>query len=147
MCYSAPSPGSQSMKLKRVILGLCTTLLIVLSGCAGSDERSVQEYLEDRYNEQFTILDSEASADGGSAFSHNFTAFAYLKAILTVCSRQPSREQVPDMGRLRMNMQTGFSVSASIKWLRKSLEMRLGSIFLHVICIRTTVWFCLTGML
>lgn len=75
MCYSAPSPGSQSMKLKRVILGLCTTLLIVLSGCAGSDERSVQEYLEDRYNEQFTILDSEASADGGSAFSHNFTAF------------------------------------------------------------------------
>ena len=63
------------MKLKRITLGLCAALLITLSGCASSDKRSVQKYLEERYNEKFTILDSEASADGGSAFSHNFTAF------------------------------------------------------------------------
>ncbi len=32
-------------------------------------------FYKERNNEQFTILDSEASSDGGSAFSQNFTTF------------------------------------------------------------------------
>ena len=84
------------MKLNRVILGLCTMLLIVLSGCAGSDERNVQKYLKERYNEQFTILDSEASADDGSDIPDEYYVLGWDRNEWKLCtfygSRLTSRE-------------------------------------------------------
>lgn len=84
------------MKLKQVVLGLCTTLLIVLSSCAGSDERSFQKYLEERYNEQFTIMDSEASADDGSDIPDEYYVLGWDRNERELCtfygSRLTSRE-------------------------------------------------------
>lgn len=68
------------MKVKISICVVCTALLVLLSGCGKSDEERVQKYLEDRYNEEFVVIDTESSSYGGAAFSYNLSASCYPTA-------------------------------------------------------------------
>lgn len=49
-------------------------LILVLTGNLKSDEEKILEYLQERYCEEFTVIDTDSSSYGGPVFSYNLTA-------------------------------------------------------------------------
>lgn len=64
---------------KNTMIGLaCATGAMVLLGMyryLQSDEKKIERYLEDRYGEEFVVLNTSSSGDGRTPFSHTVTAF------------------------------------------------------------------------
>ncbi len=66
------------MKKKKSICLACAAgavLLLLGYRYLQSDEKKIERYLEDRYGENFVVLNSSSSGDGRTPFSHTVTAF------------------------------------------------------------------------
>lgn len=66
------------MKRSDLICLVCVAgvaISLLLAKCGQSDERKIENYLEDRYDKEFTVLNTSSSADGRTPFSHTVDAF------------------------------------------------------------------------
>lgn len=54
---------------------MCALTISILTGCGKSDQELVLEYLTEKYDEAFVVLDSTSSEDGRTPFSYSFTAY------------------------------------------------------------------------
>ncbi len=65
------------MKKKKLICLTCAGAVLLLLGYRylQSDEKKIERYLEDRYGEEFVVLNTSSTGDGRTPFSHTVTAF------------------------------------------------------------------------
>lgn len=54
---------------------LCSTVLMLCSGCGKSDAERIMSYLENKYGEGFIVVDGVSSGDGRTPFSYSYTAY------------------------------------------------------------------------
>lgn len=64
------------MKTKVFLFSFGMTLSLLMTGCDNkiSDEELLQEYLQERYGEEFVVLNTERTANGYTPFSYRCSA-------------------------------------------------------------------------
>lgn len=70
------------MKTKVFLFSFGMTLSLLMTGCDNkiSDEELLQEYLQERYGEEFVVLNTERKANGYTPFSYRCSASCIPKA-------------------------------------------------------------------